>query len=1426
RRSFGFPLYKGIMEIGLDKDTPVNSPVAIVKEGLLHLSKDLPDDFTKEYRKIAILVQFVHELRHLALDPKADYKTHKEREAEFTILDGALTWVLLATHEKMSAYVSVLRKKATVTSGDYLDQLEQELLAIRLYPTLSKGQKWKKGIVPGEVREMLKQAASSRVEIKDGTVGYDTRARLLEILDFMGFVSSHEFISDDTAVMVRRPSFWPVVEKIIKQYPGFSEEIMALEKKNIFIVWHFPQGRFLRNRRLSFINNDFGLLPIVLSTSTVAGVVSRKLSDAAAHHLRLWRNWAFGHRPLGWTHSNVAWSASVLIPNAGNGELSVQDGRPFVSSSPVQFKLLFSKGNKAKMANVGMMALTVGGVFLLNRMLVMDSAIEEWNSIRISMFYGAFITSVALRMPLAILYFIFSFSTAMIFPQVAEAGTFMRNHGYNLFFDVPQLALVLAWGYEVYLVLKHDDDSYNKKIERKPLRFGHSLKRIAIFSGTAAGLMIAVEILSPLLQYLHSLTKVLDSPDFAARKLTFDVLDVLAFTGGAVISAALLNAYYFLVYTPVAFVAGKTWAVLVPVLKARFPELLETLQDHNARDPDDDRHSSSPVSQSNRRSFGFPLYNGIMETSLDKDTPVNSPVAIVKEGLLLREFVRIILTLPEIKDKAEEIRRVTLTNFRVSNGFICWLLRLRNMVDGWIEQCGTAVSKVPDVKVVEENSGGTTDLSKKSSSPVGAVVVSSSSPVKDLNDPVWQAYYASKLKDEVYVRTNRDKLVGMVAALDDVSVLKDAAWQPIVAAVKGGSLSEKREDGREKTEEAKGVSPILVSSPVKRAYTEEELKKISRKVIVRLYDKWGIDYRAFVDRGGDLVGKQGHGDFRIIDDFVRFLGERLGMPISGAHVSRYTKLIDIFFAELEAYASALPDVKSVEKKGKSSSPVRHDSKLPLGRRRAVFEWFNNFNPVATGNNADGNGGGAKGHSAGQSGSGGNMLRFARSMGVSKEDVRRVLVVITDILRGYQQEALNAIIRYLHTLSDLIQRYVASRTAAKETAKDHIPAQSIEVYNLFILSWLGALCADGKTPGSIRVPSSQGSGVRGQGSDKTVMLHQLIKEITAEKTGKLYPKLGTDPIFNRVNRDLSLIKLKINRLLLLIHPWLVESGILIAAYSMSPLRGLDLPWQVGKEIIISNNPAAASSSSSPVDGKLGTDPSPKDLSASLCGGKYENIIGRLKESVQLLSSGAEKIFVKEYLPYLQEHAPPQNLKILIKKILASSELTCLHPSAQEALNALEEKQSPPNSRKNTARTNLPLLFILTASASLTVAVLFGAKTALAQGVGKAAFLASSIPIVLVSIVVLTALGFAVKKIRQFSSRQGSLKIFVKKIAVHHKFKEDRKLTLLEVFCVAAGAMISSGIFILPAVMFAIVGPAMILSYLCASLLVVAALYSMA
>jgi len=53
-----------------------------------------------------------------------------------------------------------------------------------------------------------------------------------------------------------------------------------------------------------------------------------------------------------------------------------------------------------------------------------------------------------------------------------------------------------------------------------------------------------------------------------------------------------------------------------------------------------------------------------------------------------------------------------------------------------------------------------------------------------------------------------------------------------------------------------------------------------------------------------------------------------------------------------------------------------------------------------------------------------------------------------------------------------------------------------------------------------------------------------------------------------------------------------------------------------------------------------------------------------------------------------------------------------------------------------------------------------------------------------------------------------------------------LGLLEVFSIAAGAMISSGLFVLPGLAFAKAGPAMILSYIIAGVLVIPALFSKA
>ncbi len=55
---------------------------------------------------------------------------------------------------------------------------------------------------------------------------------------------------------------------------------------------------------------------------------------------------------------------------------------------------------------------------------------------------------------------------------------------------------------------------------------------------------------------------------------------------------------------------------------------------------------------------------------------------------------------------------------------------------------------------------------------------------------------------------------------------------------------------------------------------------------------------------------------------------------------------------------------------------------------------------------------------------------------------------------------------------------------------------------------------------------------------------------------------------------------------------------------------------------------------------------------------------------------------------------------------------------------------------------------------------------------------------------------------------------------------KELGLLEVFSIAAGAMISSGLFVLPGLAFARAGPAMILSYIIAGFLVLPALFSKA
>jgi len=60
----------------------------------------------------------------------------------------------------------------------------------------------------------------------------------------------------------------------------------------------------------------------------------------------------------------------------------------------------------------------------------------------------------------------------------------------------------------------------------------------------------------------------------------------------------------------------------------------------------------------------------------------------------------------------------------------------------------------------------------------------------------------------------------------------------------------------------------------------------------------------------------------------------------------------------------------------------------------------------------------------------------------------------------------------------------------------------------------------------------------------------------------------------------------------------------------------------------------------------------------------------------------------------------------------------------------------------------------------------------------------------------------------------------------KERSKRQLGLLDIFCISTGAMISSGLFVLPAIAFSKAGPAVILSYLVAGLLLIPAVLSKA
>ncbi|MFH0753674.1 MAG: hypothetical protein V2A70_03835, partial [Candidatus Omnitrophota bacterium] len=143
---------------------------------------------------------------------------------------------------------------------------------------------------------------------------------------------------------------------------------------------------------------------------------------------------------------------------------------------------------------------------------------------------------------------------------------------------------------------------------------------------------------------------------------------------------------------------------------------------------------------------------------------------------------------------------------------------------------------------------------------------------------------------------------------------------------------------------------------------------------------------------------------------------------------------------------------------------RDSTQLPLWHRWVIFV-FVSFNPITENNETEGNGNEGTTSGKGQASGNGSMLRFVRLMGVSKSGVRLAIIALVNT-QGYQQEILSAIIQYLQALSSRIKRHVASRSAAKETDQNDIPAQTIVLRRASCVAFR-TLWFDGHTTNAIR-----------------------------------------------------------------------------------------------------------------------------------------------------------------------------------------------------------------------------------------------------------------------------------------------------------------------------------------------------------------------
>ncbi|MDP8213471.1 MAG: hypothetical protein P9X22_09345 [Candidatus Zapsychrus exili] len=179
----------------------------------------------------------------------------------------------------------------------------------------------------------------------------------------------------------------------------------------------------------------------------------------------------------------------------------------------------------------------------INQDSLLETVLAWWNPLRILTFWILFLGAFVYKMPFAIFYGIFNLSTFYIFPESFAAGTFMRNYGYNLFFDVIHFSTVLLVGYETYSIVQDDLKQTGFYKEKLGPDFLYSFKKISIFAMFALAFLTLVEIAKPAIEPIHKMFVSREAADFS-RELTVDIGNILAYMGGTVLSVIVLNIYY------------------------------------------------------------------------------------------------------------------------------------------------------------------------------------------------------------------------------------------------------------------------------------------------------------------------------------------------------------------------------------------------------------------------------------------------------------------------------------------------------------------------------------------------------------------------------------------------------------------------------------------------------------------------------------------------------------------------------------------------------------------------------------------------------------------------------------------------------------------------------------------------------------------